>query len=154
VTVNEFRLVPSLARVRTSFAAHWRSRLALGFALVHTVAFLVIIFSETPDPPESDTPCEAGPGEGCMDLWNLTGVVVAGRFFHHQVAFKWLSLADLPALVADAGVGALLHLVGLSFSRLTDSYVHAWVWFLFGTIQWWLYGIAVRTAQVRRRTSS
>ena len=134
--------------------AHWRSRLALCFALVHAAAFLVIIFSETPSPPPSDTPCEAGPGEVCIDLWDLGGIVVAGRQFHHEVAFKWLGLVDLPALVADAGVAALLNLVGVRFSRLTESYVHAWVWFLFGTIQWWLCGIAVRMAQVRRRTLS
>ena len=82
------------------------------------------------------------PGEACFDLWDPgTGVVVAGRYFHQDLAFNVLVLLDLPVMTVGLGVEQFLSLVGVRFSRVAGSHFLASVWLMFGTIQWWLLGI-------------
>ena len=133
-------------------ATHWRSRVALGCALVHAIVLLTTIFSETPLPPPSGAPCPPmPPGEACFDLWDPgTGVIVAGRYFHQDIVFNLLALVDLPAMAVGAGVEQFLNSVGVKFSRAAGSYFLAWAWLLFGTIQWWLLGIVAKGALDRR----
>jgi hypothetical protein len=142
-----------LSGLRSAIKAHWRSGAALFFAILHVIIFLVIIFSETPLPPWSDEPCPpVGPGEACIDLWEFgTGIIVAGRYFHTELGFTLLGWADLPAMVV-AGVVLTppLYPAGIEFSPDMESYLFAWVWLLFGTLQWWLCGIWLTARRTRR----
>jgi hypothetical protein len=140
-----------LSGLRSVVEAHWRSRVALGFAFLHAIVFLAIIFTETPLPPPSDEPCPPLPtGSGCFDIWDAgDGIIVASRFFHQDLDFNLLMTVDLPGLLVGTVVTLPLTLAGVSFSRLTESYIVAWMWFVLGTLQWWLCGLwlAARRAQ-------
>lgn len=60
-----------LSGVRAAVKAHWRSSVALGFALLHAIVFVAVIFSEPPLPPPTDEPCPPlPPGSGCFDIWD------------------------------------------------------------------------------------
>ena len=129
-------------RLREFFAAHRRSRVAIGLALIHAIVFVVLIFNKQPLPPPSAPPCPAI----CLDPWYGEGWVVAGRYFHSEVALLAV-LVDLPAVVASVVVGVLveqlMNWAGAGPSMEAASYLLAWLWLLFGTAQWWLCGIVL-----------
>jgi hypothetical protein len=116
-------------------------------ALLHAIIFVAIIFSEPPLPPPSDEPCP--PGSACFDIWDTgSGIIVASRFFHQDLDFNLLMTVDLPGLLLGTVV-TLPFTLTVSLSRVTESYIAAWVWLLFGSMQWWLCGIVVELRRKR-----
>ena len=114
-----------LSGLRSAVKAQWRSSVALGFALLHAIVFLAIIFSEPPLPPPSDEPCPPlPPGSGCFDIWDAgDGIIVASRFFHQDLDFNLLMTVDLPGLLVETVVTLPLTLAHVRFSKVTESYI-------------------------------
>ena len=128
-----------------------RSRLAIAVAVLHMSVFVVVIFSRTPLPRLNANPCtDVQPGEVCLDPWSFWGVYVAGRYFHTDIDFKLLSLADLPTLLL---VDPLTNVVSshTNVSRVMQTYIAASIWLTIGTIQWLLIGALLSRARPTRR---
>jgi hypothetical protein len=85
-------------------------------------------------------------------MWEMYGIRLMGREFHHDRAFNLLSLLDFPALVVVSGFQIATSLTGVSFSRVVESYLFGWLMLVFGTVQWWMVGV-LGTARRRDRTS-
>ena len=142
--------------MRSAIASHWRSPLAIGLALAHAIAFLLIVFSEQPLPPPGDEECADSTGVGCMDVyWGTFGIRLMGREFHHDRAFYALSLIDLPPLLVAGGLEFAIDLTTVRLSPVSRSYLSGWLLLALGTAQWWMAGVlatAHRRARTRQRT--
>jgi hypothetical protein len=144
--------------LRAAVRTHWRSRVALGLALLHAVVFDAVIFGEAPlSPPRADACASVEADETCVDIspWHFgTGAIIAGRYFHQDPGFWFLTLADLPAVVLASLVGAALDasssVVGVRPSIVAATYIYGGLWLAFATVQWWLIGILVKARWARR----
>ena len=140
--------------MRSAIASYWRSPWAIGLALAHAIIFLIVIFSPQPLPSGGE-PCPTNlkPDEICLDMWEMYGLRLMGREFHHDRAFRLLSLLDLPALVVVSGFQIASSLTGIGLSRVFESYLFGWLMLVFGTVQWWIAGV-LGTARRRSRRRS
>jgi hypothetical protein len=139
-----------VSRFIEAISKHGLSWPAITLGFLHMVAFLGILFSRPPLPPPGTEPC---PPEGaCFDLWNFrVGVYVAGRYFHHGLMFKGLTLADLPALLLlGVPISYVLSLIWEP-SRVTETYVSAAIWLFVGTLQWWIIGMLLYARRTKRQ---
>jgi hypothetical protein len=139
-------------RLLESIRTNWRSGAAVGLALAHAIAFVLVIFSRPPLPLPSDEPCApAAADESCLDWWDFWGFYVAGRYFHTEVDFRLLSLVDLPALVVTGAVESTFHIARIRFSKVAETYVWAGFWFALGTVQWWSFGVLINARRPNKR---
>jgi hypothetical protein len=143
---------------RQFLSSTWKargSRLAIGLGVIHFLAFLLIIFSRPLLPTPSSIPCgPVQPGEACLDPWSFWGFYVAGRYFHNSLDFRLLALGDLPTLIIVDSFMSLSAWFSIPMSRLTETYVAAAVWLVFGTAQWWLIGSLLNAAVLRQRPNT
>lgn len=134
-------------------ANNWKTRTGISLAVLHAVTLTILIFSKPPLPPSEPCPPEAD----CFDIIKAAGVsFVAGRAFHWSYEtplLQCLMLADLPSqvvgVVAMLPLWVLLKTVNVSEQRL--SYLNALNWIFFGSLQWGLIGVILKTLRGKNR---
>ena len=110
-------------------------------ALIHAAAVVGALLAKEPLPPPSNEACPEG--AVCIDDWSFAGEsIIAARPFHwhyETVGVKFLLATDLPVIVAS---GVLLAPTLPHMDRLAASYLHAALWIVVGSLQWWVIGRA------------
>lgn len=137
------------------FLKYWRNPLGIGLAVLHALLLLGVLLAKEPLPaPRSDDDI-CPPDAVCFDSWDFAGQSVVARrpfHFHYEpLIVKCLMLVDLPGLlVADLVLGVMTLLVK---SRETQSYISAFGWFIFASLQWWAVGTYVHMRRSLRKSN-
>ncbi|MDA1312523.1 MAG: hypothetical protein O2968_04220 [Acidobacteria bacterium] len=139
--------------------SYWRQPLGIGLAAAHAITLAFVIAAKEPLPPPRSDDEACLPEVVCFDTWNFAGqIVVAHRPFHFHyetLLTKTLMLGDLPSLlVVDITLGVAAAIFELTWRvseppldavivRQASSYLLAFCWFVFGSLQWWIVGMYV-----------
>lgn len=85
--------------------------------------------------------------------WDVTGYLIAGRFFHFSyetTLHKLTMLADLPALVPASLFIAPVYYVFPRTCAYTASWITAFVFLAFASSQWLLVGYGIERLFMKR----
>jgi hypothetical protein len=135
---------------------NWRNPLGLGLAGIHAAVLIFVIVAKEPLPSPRPAWEACPPKAFCFDVWAAAGQsVYAGRPFHFHYEtwlVKFLMIADMPGmLAASVIIGPLL--ATLREYRELNSYVAAFCWIAFGSLQWWTLGTYVTGRRTRTSVS-
>jgi len=85
--------------------------------------------------------------------WDVTGYLIAGRFFHfsHESALHKLTmLLDLPAMVVSSPFTAPMYYLFPRTCAYTASWITAFVLLAFASSQWLLIGYGIERLFMKR----
>lgn len=85
--------------------------------------------------------------------WQVTGYLIAGRFFHYSyesALHKLTMLIDLPALAASSLFAAPVYYFFPRTCAYTASWIYAFVLLLFASFQWLLVGRGIEHLYIKR----
>ena len=85
--------------------------------------------------------------------WDVTGYLIAGRFFHfshESLLHKLVTLSDLPAMLVSSLFTAPLYYFYPSICAYTASWIDAFILLVFASFQWLLIGFGIQSLFMRR----